>query len=154
MRRTVILLHHIEYRIVILFIPLLNLFYFKFNLGNDKSHGQDLGKSGSCLRKFSTMPYLFCNVYQRCNLASRNDYSYWLSASNLIPMMPVDNDAVEPHISRCSVCATPGPVIAVHSQDQTIPACPPGWQGIWHGYSFVMVCVCIYSFQHWSTLFI
>ena len=54
-------------------------------------------------------------------------------------MMPVDNDAVEPHISRCSVCETPGPVIAVHSQDQSLPTCPPGWQGMWDGYSFIMV---------------
>lgn len=85
------------------------------------------------------MPYLFCNIYKRCNLASRNDYSYWLSASDSIPMMPVDNDAVEPHISRCSVCETPGPVIAVHSQDQTLPSCPAGWEGLWYGYSFIMV---------------
>lgn len=53
--------------------------------------------------------------------------------------MPVDNDAVEPHISRCSVCETPGPVIAVHSQDQSLPSCPTGWQGLWDGYSFIMV---------------
>ena len=110
-----------------------------FYVGNDKSHGQDLGQSGSCLRQFSTIPYLFCNIYQQCNLASRNDYSYWLSASDAIPMMPVDNDAVEPYISRCSVCETPGPVIAVHSQDQSLPSCPPGWQGLWYGYSFIMV---------------
>jgi integrin beta 8 len=87
------------------------------------------------------MPYLFCNIYQRCNLASRNDYSYWLSTSGRIPMMPVDNDAVEPHISRCSVCETPGPVIAVHSQDQILPSCPAGWQGLWDGYSFIMVSI-------------
>lgn len=53
-------------------------------------------------------------------------------------MMPVDNDAVEPYISRCSVCETPGPVMAVHSQDQSLPSCPAGWQGLWDGYSFIM----------------
>ena len=31
-------------------------------LGNGHSQGQDLGLPGSCLRKFSTMPYLFCNL--------------------------------------------------------------------------------------------
>ena len=29
--------------------------------GNDQAVGQDLGQPGSCLRRFSTMPYLFCN---------------------------------------------------------------------------------------------
>ena len=56
-------------------------------------------------------------------------------------MMPVDNDAVEPHISRCSVCETPGPVMAVHSQDQTLPSCPAEWRGLWNGYSFIMVSI-------------
>ena len=31
-------------------------------LGNGHSQGQDLGLPGSCLKKFSTMPYLFCNL--------------------------------------------------------------------------------------------
>ena len=63
-------------------------------------------------------------------------------------MMPVDTDAVEPHISRCSVCETPGPVIAVHSQDQTLPMCPAGWEGLWDGYSFIMVCINLTSFYN------
>jgi integrin beta 8 len=50
-----------------------------FIQGNEKAHGQDLGSAGSCLRQFSTMPFMFCNLNNRCTVASRNDYSYWLS---------------------------------------------------------------------------
>ena len=109
--------------------------------GHDNSHGQDLGSAGSCLRKFSTMPYLFCNIFGRCNYASRNDYSYWLSTNRAIPMMPVDATVVEPYISRCAVCEAPGVAIAVHSQETSIPSCPAGWDGIWTGYSFLMVSI-------------
>ena len=38
-----------------------------------------LGDTGSCLRKFSVMPFMFCNINGRCTVSSRNDYSYWLS---------------------------------------------------------------------------
>lgn len=56
--------------------------------GNEKSHHQDLGFAGSCIRKFSTMPFLFCDINDVCNYASRNDKSYWLSTNGPIPMMP------------------------------------------------------------------
>lgn len=45
--------------------------------GNERAQGQDLGEAGSCIRWFSTMPFLFCNIYNRCSVASRNGYSYW-----------------------------------------------------------------------------
>lgn len=106
--------------------------------GHDNSHGQDLGASGSCMRRFTTMPYLFCNVNDQCHYASRNDYSYWLTTNISMPMMPVSASAVEPYVSRCAVCETPGPAIATHSQSTEIPNCPAGWQSIWTGYSFLM----------------
>ena len=31
--------------------------------------------SGSCLKKFSTMPFMFCNLNDVCDYANRNDYS-------------------------------------------------------------------------------
>lgn len=40
---------------------------------------------------------------------------------------------------RCVVCEAPANVIAVHSQSLRVPDCPAGWDGIWIGYSFVMV---------------
>ena len=108
-------------------------------MGHENSHGQDLGASGSCLRRFTTMPYLFCNVYEVCYYASRNDYSYWLTTDLTMPMMPVSATAIEPYVSRCSVCEAPGPVVATHSQSTETPRCPAGWQPIWSGYSFIMV---------------
>lgn len=37
------------------------------------------GALGSCLPRFTTMPFLFCNTDSTCRYAARNDYSYWLS---------------------------------------------------------------------------
>ena len=107
--------------------------------GNEKAHSQDLGAAGSCIKKFSTMPFLFCDFNNVCNYASRNDRSYWLSTSLPIPMMPVEEEAIVDYISRCVVCEAPANVIAVHSQSLSLPACPNGWNGLWIGYSFIMV---------------
>lgn len=99
------------------------------------------GWAGSCLPRFSTMPFLFCNINNVCNYASRNDRSYWLSTNAPIPMMPVGERDIVPYISRCVVCEAPANVIAVHSQTLQIPACPNGWNSLWIGYSFAMVCL-------------
>lgn len=115
--------------------------------GHDVSHGQDLGSSGSCLKRFTTIPYLFCNTLGQCHYASRNDYSYWLSTNLSVPMMPIQAPAVEPYISKCTVCEAPGPMMAVHSQAQSYPKCPLGWTELWLGYSFLMVRSCTH-FMH------
>lgn len=107
--------------------------------GNERAHGQDLGQPGSCLPKFSTMPFLFCNLNQNCNLASRNDYSFWLSSAEPIPMMPVSENDIKPFISRCRVCEAPSMVMAVHSQSTMTPECPANWDRLWMGFSFLMV---------------
>jgi len=107
--------------------------------GNERAHNQDLGHAGSCVQRFSTMPFLFCDVNNVCNYASRNDKSFWLSTNEPIPMMPVADVAIRPYISRCAVCEAPNNVLAVHSQTLSIPDCPNGWNGLWIGYSFVMV---------------
>lgn len=109
--------------------------------GNERAHAQDLGQPGSCIRRFSTMPFLFCNIQNVCNLASRNDYSYWLTTPEQIPMMPVSEQEVEKFIGRCSVCEAPSRVIAVHSQSTLDPDCPEGWDPLYSGYSFLMVSV-------------
>lgn len=59
-----------------------------------------LGFAGSCIRKFSTMPFLFCDFNDVCNYASRNDKSYWLSTNEHIPMMPAEENEIEKYISR------------------------------------------------------
>ncbi|KAK2488427.1 hypothetical protein MC885_004441 [Smutsia gigantea] len=70
--------------------------------GNKRAHGQDLGTAGSCLRRFSTMPFMFCNINNVCNFASRNDYSYWLSTPEPMPMSmePLKGQSIQPFISR------------------------------------------------------
>lgn len=107
--------------------------------GNDYPHNQDLGSPGSCVRRFSTQPVLVCGQNNVCNYASRNDRSFWLSTSAAIPMMPVQEEEIRQHISRCVVCEVPSNVIAVHSQSNAIPDCPRGWDSLWIGYSFLMV---------------
>uniref|UniRef100_A0A8D0F5F6 Collagen IV NC1 domain-containing protein n=1 Tax=Strix occidentalis caurina TaxID=311401 RepID=A0A8D0F5F6_STROC len=111
-----------------------------FVQGNERAHGQDLGTAGSCLQRFTTMPFLFCNTNDVCSFASRNDYSYWLSTAAVMPvdMAPISGRALEPHISRCVVCEGAAMVIAVHSQTTIVPACPEGWISLWKGFSFVM----------------
>ena len=107
--------------------------------GNEKSHNQDLGVPGSCIARFNTMPFLFCDFNNVCNYASRNDKSYWLSTDQPLPMMPVRDQEIQGHISRCAVCESPAHVIAVHSQAVEVPDCPVGWSPLWHGFSFAMV---------------
>lgn len=108
--------------------------------GNGRAAGQDLGSPGSCMRKFSTMPFMFCNLNNVCHVSSRNDYSYWLStAEGMTKMMnPVTGNAIRPHISRCAVCEVDTQTMAVHSQAANLPSCPQGWSPLWNGYSFVM----------------
>lgn len=86
------------------------------------------------------MPFLFCNINDVCNFASRNDYSYWLSTPALMPMdmAPITGRALEPYISRCTVCEAPAIAIAIHSQTTEIPSCPQGWISLWKGFSFIM----------------
>lgn len=61
-----------------------------------------IGTAGSCLRKFSPMPFLFCNINNVCNFASRNDYSYWLTSPEPMPMSmaPITGESIKPFISR------------------------------------------------------
>lgn len=111
-----------------------------FLIGNGRSAAQDLGQPGSCLRRFNTMPFMFCNLNNKCTYSSRNDYSYWLSTPEpMTPMMnPITGMDIKPYISRCSVCETSSQVIAVHSQTIMIPDCPTGFKSMWIGYSFIM----------------
>lgn len=99
------------------------------------------GWPGSCLQRFNTMPFVFCDFNDVCNYASRNDKSYWLSTTAPIPMMPIAGNDITQYISRCVVCDVPSNAIAIHSQSSEVPECPRGWQSLWIGYSFAMVGV-------------
>ncbi|TNN61089.1 Collagen alpha-1(IV) chain [Liparis tanakae] len=98
---------------------------FLFINGNERAHGQDLGTTGSCLPRFTTMPFLFCDTESNCRYASRNDYSYWLSTGTPMPsnMASITGDALASYIS---------------SQTTLTPECPRDWESLWTGYSFVM----------------
>lgn len=97
------------------------------------------GSAGSCLQKFSALPYLRCDHTNVCYYGQTNDLTYYLSTSEPMPMMPVQRDQIRPYISRCAVCEAPANVMAFHSLSMTPPPCPGGWNILWQGYSFVMV---------------
>ncbi|KAM6948630.1 uncharacterized protein FYW47_016575 [Aplochiton taeniatus] len=105
--------------------------------GQERGHTQDLGQAGSCLPVFSTMPFSYCNS-ATCDYASRNDKSYWLSTTAPLPMMPFSGGDISAYVSRCVVCEAASPAVAVHSQEVSVPTCPPGWRSLWAGYSFLM----------------
>lgn len=116
---------------------------FLYMMADLKAHGQDLGEPGSCLRAFSTLPYMFCeqpqNADGNCRYASRNDYSYWLNTDADHKTGPIQNEDIERFISRCSVCETDRPIMAIHSQSEQVPNCPRDWETMWIGFSFLMV---------------
>eukprot|EP00058_Branchiostoma_floridae_P017740 XP_002603229.1 hypothetical protein BRAFLDRAFT_93357 [Branchiostoma floridae] len=110
--------------------------------GNERAHKQDLGRAGSCLPRFSTIPFMSCEPDDTCNYASRDDKTYWLSTvetSAEKPLIPVRGLEIKKFVSRCSVCQTPEVVLALHSLDADFyPDCPPGYISLWTGYSFLM----------------
>ncbi|KAG5675946.1 hypothetical protein PVAND_005803 [Polypedilum vanderplanki] len=109
-------------------------------IGSGRSVGQDLGTSGSCLRQFSTMPFMFCNLNNVCSYAENNDDSIWLTTGEPMPMSmtPIPAREMEKYVSRCAVCETTTRLIALHSQSMEIPDCPQGWEEAWIGYSYYM----------------
>lgn len=99
------------------------------------------GSFGSCLMRFSTVPFLFCDIENNCDYSSSNDYSYWLStAQPITPSTIVQGNKIQLHISRCALCEAPANVMSFHSFSLTPPPCPNGWNILWQGYSFAMVC--------------
>ena len=113
-----------------------------FTDGDGFGHGQDLGKPGSCVRRFNTIPFMMCRGRKsrgRCHYSFRSEKTYWLStaADEIDEQIPVDQN--EDYISRCAVCEISSAVLTIHSQSDTAPACPPTWESLWVGYSFLMV---------------
>jgi collagen type IV alpha len=87
--------------------------YSLLNLhGNARASGQELGSTGSCMPRFSTMPVVRCDINDKCSYAQNSDISYWLSTSEPMTasMKPVDGENIKPYISRCSVCESTGNV--------------------------------------------
>lgn len=110
-------------------------------IGSSRAVGQDLGAAGSCMQRFSTMPYMFCDINNVCSYAENNDDSLWLSTEEpMLPMMnPISATEIQNYISRCSVCESRTRLIAIHSQTMDLPSCPNTWAEVWAGYSYLMV---------------
>lgn len=112
-------------------------------IGAGRTVGQDLGSAGSCMLRFSTMPYMFCGSSPNdvCSYAQNNDDVLWLATAEPMQMSmePIPADGVQNYISRCSVCESRTKLIAIHSQTMDIPDCPPTWEASWYGYSYLMV---------------
>jgi len=72
------------------------------NIGSARAVGQDLGQSGSCMQRFTTMPYMMCDLLNVCHYAQNNDDSLWLSTAEPMPMTmtPIEGRDVEKYISR------------------------------------------------------
>lgn len=109
-------------------------------VGSGRAVGQDLGAGGSCLQRFSAMPFMFCNLNNVCSYAENNDDSLWLATAEPMPMSmtPIPSREMEKYISRCAVCDSSTKLIALHSQSMDIPDCPQGWEEAWVGYSYYM----------------
>ena len=116
-----------------------------FTDGDGFGHGQDLGKPGSCVRRFNTIPFMMCRgrgENARCHYSFRSEKTYWLSTNAAVDSEEIPTNENEDHISRCSVCEIDSAILTVHSQSDSIPDCPPTWQSVWTGYSFLMVSCC------------
>jgi collagen type IV alpha len=109
-------------------------------IGSNRAVGQDLGASGSCLQRFTTMPFMFCNLNNVCSYAENNDDSIWLTTGEPMPMSmtPIPAREMEKYVSRCAVCESTTKLIALHSQSMEIPQCPNTWEEAWIGYSYYM----------------
>ena len=124
-----------------------------------RSFVQDLGRASSCMKEFEPMPFMFCGSNQVCTWGARTATSYWLASDerNQYISMFGPNDSrerpmtshsdIKRHISRCSVCVSCGPIIAIHSMNTSVPECPTAaWQSLWTGYSLAMVILLLFSF--------
>ncbi|XP_065883596.1 collagen alpha-2(IV) chain-like [Dysidea avara] len=112
-----------------------------FTDGDGFGHGQDLGKPGSCVHCFNTIPFMMCRgrgENSRCYYSFRSGKTYWLSTNAAVDSEEIPMDEHEDHISCCSVCEIDSAILTVNSQSNSIPDCPSTWQSVWTGYSFLM----------------
>ena len=64
----------------------------------------DLGRSGSCLPHFESLPFFECRVGDdKCAHVTHGDKSYWLT-TNVFDAAPQHGSHRYKSISRCHVC--------------------------------------------------
>lgn len=121
--------------------------------------GQPLSSSGACFKEFEIQPVVECTA-QQCEIIG-DDSSIWMSIAkdddtqtigDFFPQGEIEYTLSNPtkvtdYISRCTVCESSYPWIAVHSFDHSVPDCPSNMYGsgvrftshrLWTGYSIVM----------------
>ena len=85
-----------------------------------------LTSTGSCIRQFSTVQTLG-------GLRANTDLkSVWLAEAPDQRKEGHNDDA-----SRCAVCEMEGSLLTVHSATTHIPSCPPSWESLWSGFTYV-----------------
>ncbi|VEL36995.1 unnamed protein product [Protopolystoma xenopodis] len=79
--------------------PLYNGYSLVTLQGDGDSVTMDLGTPGSCLRKFSLMPYVSCfaEANGHCHANMRNGRSYWLATLEHYMMQPRRVEYIEPN---------------------------------------------------------
>lgn len=121
--------------------------------------GQPLSSSGSCLKKFEIQPVVECSTNPGCEVKF-DESSMWMSTcpvdttdgdtiGEFLPNGEVEYDPNNPtevtdYISRCAVCESTYPWLAVHSFNDRVPECPQPNDGkfaaykLWEGWSLIM----------------
>lgn len=119
--------------------------------------GQPLSSSGSCLKKFEIQPVVECSTNPGCEVKF-DESSMWMSTcpadpnksiGELLPYGEVEYNPDKPenvtdYISRCAVCESTYPWLAVHSFNDRVPDCPQPNDGkfaaykLWEGWSLIM----------------
>merc|ERR1712048_818381 len=96
-------------------------------------HSQDIGGSGSCMRKFSLDPMQSCKNGKCTSITKEVS---WLSTPKA-PRENVPNKAcdLKEFVGRCVVCEVQANVLTMHSQTDEVPRCPNGWNSARIGWS-------------------
>jgi len=121
--------------------------------------GQPLSSSGSCLKYFEIQPVVECSTNPGCEVKF-DESSMWMSTcpadstegdtiGEFLPIGEVEYNPEDPapvldYISRCAVCESTYPWLAVHSFNDRVPDCPRANDGkfeaykLWEGFSLIM----------------
>lgn len=119
--------------------------------------GQPLSSSGSCLKDFEIQPVVECSTNPGCEVKF-DESSMWMSTCPESSSQSIDRflphgevafslqnpTPVTNFISRCAVCESKHPWLAVHSFNDRVPECPTSNDGkfasykLWEGWSLIM----------------
>lgn len=114
--------------------------------GDELTINHDLGLTSSCIQSFSTSLYHYAipdSLPSSCSqsiCSAEEARYYWMADTGLASSYSSPNVDVPSSIARCVVCeAETSSFLVLHTQKQSEPRCPLGWDSLWAGFSFVMV---------------